>query len=166
MAERHAETRRDRNYKVSKISNFHDMSKKRSGLIHTIRRLNIAEAICLRQKGRRDVTRIPLLTWLDSLGNASCPHGLKHAKLSPVSNSSPPPLPADWQPQCRCSTLPEWRTRLGYAGGMGRWRELRGKSQKKKGEGRGEERGQSGDEGARRRADLWEQVRAKAHVWH
>lgn len=91
MAERHAETRRDRNYKVSKISNFHDMSKKRSGLIHTIRSLNIAEAICLRQKGRRDVTRIPLLTWLDSLGNASCPHGLKHAKLSPVSNSSPPP---------------------------------------------------------------------------
>lgn len=61
MAERHAETRRDRNYKVSKISNSRDMSKKRSGLIHTIRRLNIAEAICLRQKGRRDVTRIPLL---------------------------------------------------------------------------------------------------------
>lgn len=45
-------------------------------------------------------------------------HSLKHAKLSPGYGSSV--LPTDWQPQCRCSTLPEWRTRL-------RRGELRGK---------------------------------------
>lgn len=100
--------------------------------------LNMAQAICWRQKGRQGVTRIQLFTWLDSLGNTSYPHGLKHAKLSAVSDSSL--LPADWQPQCRCGALPEWRTTLGHAGRGEMKRAERGKESQK---GRGSKRGQS-----------------------
>lgn len=40
-----------------------------------------------------------------------------------------------------------------------------GKKRKRRGgEGRGEQIGPGGDEGATRRADLWEQVIAKAHM--
>lgn len=124
-----------------KISNFLDKMKQvelsQKGVIHTCYRLNMVEVMCQRQRERQGVTRIQLLTWLNSLGNTSCPHNIKHAKLSAVSL---PPSPSCPLIDSRSAGVP--RSRNGERAHAARWRErrggLRGKGSQKGDEGRRE----------------------------
>lgn len=144
----------------SKISNWNFHKEVYFRLF--IHRLNIAEAICWRQE-RQGVTRIQLLTWLNSLGNTSCPYDIKHAKLSAVSIT--PSCPLTDSCSAGVAHCPNWERAHMLV--KGRWSELRGKERVKKGREEGGKRAEQG-EGANWEAglvDLWEQVSAKANMW-
>lgn len=125
-----------------------DLSQR--GVIHTICCLNIGKAICPRQKGRQDVMRIQLLSWLHSLGNTSCPHGIKHAKLSAVS--IPPSCPLIDSRSAGVVHCQNGELDSGMLA-EARWERLRGKE--RKGKGRETERGQSGARERREALAQW-----------